>query len=211
MRVVVRFTAPLTHPNNCLNIIFASRTFLISKLPHEVGTFRRMGQQESDTLYRTHVSILLGLMQPLTAGRFSDILYMYQKDYKHLLPPSLPGCRNPSSLLTYLFPSLQLSSTPLPPLFPPYISHSPPHSSLLTPHLPFPSPSLLPPSTLPLTPPTHPSHSPLPLTPSASSHSTLPLTPPTHPPPTHPLQAEVQRQLTHESGLTTASGAREYR
>ena len=48
MRVVVRCTDP-THPDNCLNIIFASRTFFISKLPHRVDTFRRMGQQESDT------------------------------------------------------------------------------------------------------------------------------------------------------------------
>ena len=45
MRVMVRsgvrvVGADLTHPDNCLSIILASRTFFISKLPHKVGTFR---------------------------------------------------------------------------------------------------------------------------------------------------------------------------
>ena len=87
---VVRCTAP-THPDNCLNIIFASRTFVISKLSHKVGTFRRMGQQESGTLYRTHVHILLGLVQPFIVARFSDIRICTRKDYKHPLPPSFLG------------------------------------------------------------------------------------------------------------------------
>ena len=99
---VVRCTAP-THPDNCLNIIFASRTFFISKLPDKVGTFRRMGEQESGTLYRTHVHILLGLVQPLTAGRFLTYVDVPEKITSTLsLPPSLVEVNLPP-LLTHPF------------------------------------------------------------------------------------------------------------
>ena len=146
---VVRFTAPLTHPDNCLNIIFASRTFLISKLPHKVGTFRRMGQQESDTLYRTHVSILVGLMQPLTAEGFLTYSTCTRKiTNTFFLPPSLVA----GTLPPFSFTSSPPSNSP--PLHSPLYSlpTSLTHPSLLTPH----SPSPLSPSSL--NPPIDPFH-----------------------------------------------------
>ena len=144
---VVKFTDP-THPDNCLSNIYASRTFFISKLPHRVGTFRRMGEQESATLYRTHVHILLGLMQLLTAARFFDI-HVPEKFTSTLslspslmqetfLPPHSPLLPSPTSSPS-LPPSLHLLLTP--------------HSSLLL----TPPPPPLPPSFLN---PTDPSHSP---------------------------------------------------
>ena len=146
---VVRCTDP-THPDNCLNIIFASRTFFISKLPHKVGTFRSMGEQESATLYRTHVYILLGLMQPLTAGRFSDIHVPEKITSTLSLPHSLVEVNLPP-LLTHPFPSLPPSSSPSSPPFPPSISHSPTPSfsvpfSFLLPLIPLPPSSLNPPT-----------------------------------------------------------------
>ena len=156
---VVRCTAP-THPDNCLNIIFVSRTFFISKLPHKVGTFRRMGEQESATLYRTHVHILLGLMQPLTAGRFSDIHVPEKITSTLSLPPSLVEVNLPP-LLTHPFP--------LPPTLLSSISPSIPSLHLSLTHPLPPSPFFLPPPTHPtppssLNPPidprTDPSHSP---------------------------------------------------
>ena len=155
---VVRCRAP-THPDNCLNIIFASRTFFISKLPHRVGTFRKMWQQKSGTLYRTHASILLGLMQPLTAGRFLTYIHVPEKITSTLsLPPSLVEVNLPP-LLTHPFP--------LPPTLLPSISLFilSIHLSLPLPSFPVPISSLLPLIPLPassLNPPTHPSSSFLP-------------------------------------------------